>query len=213
MSEPIAVHNEQDEQSMLPSIIFLIDRSQILVDCWKEQFKDCPSVEAIAGSYFQRPADAMVSPANSFGIMDGGLDLAIRDELGFDVETNIQEVIVKKYHGELSVGCAEIVPTNDRRWPYMVAAPTMRVPEHVGLTLNAYLAFRAALLAVENHNKALGKRQIDSIVCCGLGTGIGKMSPMKCAMQMRAAYQVMKMPSRIPSFNGIHAFHKALIQM
>lgn len=32
-----------------------------------------------------RAAEAMVSPANSFGIMDGGLDAAIRDQLGFGV--------------------------------------------------------------------------------------------------------------------------------
>ena len=201
------------ESMMLPSKIFLIDRSQSLVDRWKEQFSDCSAVEAIAGDYFHRPADAMVSPANSFGIMDGGLDLAIRDALGFEVENRLREVIVERYHGELPIGCAEIVETNDRRWRYMVAAPTMRIPEPIPFTINAYLSFRAVLLAVENFNKGLGKREIDSLVCCGLGTGIGTISASKCAMQMRAAYQVMKTPSRIPSYQGIHAFHKALLQM
>jgi O-acetyl-ADP-ribose deacetylase (regulator of RNase III) len=173
---------------------------------------DCPAVEAIVGDYFQRPADALVSPANSFGIMDGGLDLAIRDQLGFSVESRIQQAILEKHHGELPVGCAEIVATNDPRWRYLVAAPTMRVPEPIPFTINAYLAFRAILVAVENFNKGLGKREIDSLVCCGLGTGIGKVSANKCAMQMRMAYQVMKTPSRIPSFHGIHEFHKALLQ-
>ena len=70
----------------------------------------------------------------------------------------------------------------------MVAAPTMRVPEHVGFTLNAYLAFRAVLVAVENFNKRTGKREIDSLVCSGLGTGVGAMSNTKCARQMRAAF-------------------------
>ena len=32
-------------------------------------------------------------------------------------------------------------------------------------------------------------------------------------MQMRAAYQGIKNPSMIPSFHGIHAFHKALLEM
>src|SRR3954462_15394502 len=104
---------------MLPSRIVLIDRSQALVDRWKEQFSDCPAVEAIAGDYFQRPAAALVSPANSFGIMDGGLDLAIREELGFSVERKIQEVILERHHGELPVGCAEIIETDDSRWKYM----------------------------------------------------------------------------------------------
>lgn len=155
----------------------------------------------------------MVSPANSFGIMDGGLDLAIRDELGFEVERKLQDVIVEKHHGELPVGSAEIVETKHRHWRYLVAAPTMRVPEPIQFTINAYLAFRAILVAVENFNKALGKAEIDSLVCCGLGTGVGQVSPNKCAMHMRAAYHMVKTPSRIPSYHGIHEFHKALLQM
>jgi len=198
---------------MLPSTILLVDRSQSLVDRWREQFADCPSVQAVEGDYFERPADAIVSPANCFGIMDGGLDLAIRDQLGFAVESKVQQVIVDRYHGELPIGCAEIVETNDSRWRYLIAAPTMRVPEPIPYTINAYLAFRAVLVAIENFNKSLGKREIDSLVCCGLGTGIGKVSPERCARLMRAAYQIMKAPARILSFQGIHEFHKALLQM
>jgi O-acetyl-ADP-ribose deacetylase (regulator of RNase III) len=198
---------------MLPSKVFLVDRSQLLVDCWKAQFSDCPAVEAIPDDYFQRPADAIVSPGNSFGIMDGGLDLAIRDQLGFSVESKVQEVIDARHHGELPVGCAEIVETGNPRWRYLIAAPTMRVPEPIPFTINPYLAFRAILLAVETYNKALGREEIDSVVCCGLGTGIGQVSASRCAMHMRAAYQVMKAPARILSFQGIHEFHKALLQM
>jgi len=201
-----------DDEVLLPSKLVLIDRSQPLVDRWKEQFSDCPEVEVLVGDYFQRPADAIVSPANSFGIMDGGLDLAIRDQLGFTVQERLQAAIVEKYHGELPVGSAEVVPTDDPRWRYMVAAPTMRVPESVAFTLNAYLAFRAILVAVENFNKASGQRTIDSLVCCGLGTGIGKVAPTRCAAQMRVAYQLLRTPSRIPSFHGIHELHKVLLQ-
>src|SRR5262249_35106644 len=154
-----------------------------------------------------RPADALVSPANSFGIMDGGLDLAIRDQLGFSVEKKVQEVIDTNHHGELPVGCAEIVETGDPRWRYLIAAPTMRIPEPIPFTINAYLAFRAILVAVDNYNKGLGKQEIDSLVCCGLGTGIGKVPANQCAAQMRAAYQVMKTPPRYLSFQAIHEFH------
>jgi O-acetyl-ADP-ribose deacetylase (regulator of RNase III) len=100
---------------MLPVTLYLIDRSQELAREWQEQFANCPAVEVFSGDYFQKSADAIVSPANSFGIMDGGLDLAIRNELGFAIEQKVQEVIVQKYHGELPVGCAEIVDTNDMR--------------------------------------------------------------------------------------------------
>jgi O-acetyl-ADP-ribose deacetylase (regulator of RNase III) len=100
---------------MLPATLYLIDRSQELAREWQEQFVNCPAIEVLSGDYFQKSADAIVSPANSFGIMDGGLDLAIRNELGFAIEQKVQEVIVQKYHGELPVGCAEIVDTNDMR--------------------------------------------------------------------------------------------------
>src|SRR5262245_64043431 len=199
------------DEAWLPSKMLLIDRSELLVRHWREQFADCPAVEAIAGDYFHRPADAIVSPANSFGIMDGGLDLAIRDQLGFAVERKLQEVIVEKYHGEMPVGCAEVVETNDPRWRYLIAAPTMRVPEPIPYTIHAYLAFRAVLMAAASFNRRSGKREIDSVVCCGLGTGIGKVDPNKCARQMRAAYQAMKRPAGIPSFQAIHAFHAALL--
>lgn len=198
---------------MLPSKLFLIDRSQTLVDCWKAQFADCPAVEVIAGDYFQQPADALVSPANSFGIMDGGLDLAIRDQLGFAVERKVQELIDEKYHGELPVGSAEVVETDDAQWRYLIVAPTMRVPEPIPFTINAYLAFRAVLLAAKNHNRGLGRPEIDSLVCCGLGTGVGQVGANKCAMQMRAAYQVMTRPARILSHRGLHEFHQALLRM
>src|SRR5207248_10993213 len=103
-NDPASADDDPLEEVMIPSRIFLIDRSQPLVDRWREQFADCPGVEAIAGDYFHRPADALVSPANSFGIMDGGLDLAIRDQLGFAVQTKVQEVIVERHHGELPIG-------------------------------------------------------------------------------------------------------------
>jgi O-acetyl-ADP-ribose deacetylase (regulator of RNase III) len=202
-----------NEESFLPSVIHLVDRAPDLVDEWKVQFADCPSVQAVAGDYFHRRADALISPANSFGIMDGGLDLAIRNQLGFEVERNVQEVIIAKYHGEMPVGCAEIVETNHSRWQYLICAPTMRVPTPIPFTINAYLAFRAILVAVKNFNRERGKQEIDSLICPGLGTGVGGVSATKCARQMRAAYQTMRTPARIPSFQGIHAFHKALHEL
>jgi O-acetyl-ADP-ribose deacetylase (regulator of RNase III) len=92
-------------------------------------FDELGDVEVIEGDYFERPADALVSPANSFGIMDGGIDAAIRDVLGSEVQRRVQRAIVANHHGEMPVGCAEVIDTDDARWPRLVVAPTMRVPE------------------------------------------------------------------------------------
>jgi O-acetyl-ADP-ribose deacetylase (regulator of RNase III) len=105
--------------------------------------------------------------------------------------------------GELPVGCAELVETGDARWRYRVIAPTMRIPESVGQTMNAYLAFRAAL-------RACRRASIGSLVCCGLATGIGQMEPQRCTVQMRLADLHIAGPARIPSFAAIHAVHQAL---
>jgi len=189
----------------LPGAIFLVDRGAELVARWSQEFAPFPEVVARRGDFFARPADALVSPANSFGVMDGGLDLALRDRLGLAVEQAVQARLRERWHGELPVGAAEIVVTGHATWPWLVCAPTMRVPENVSRTLNAYLAFRAALLAVRRHNERSPGARIDSLVCSGLATGVGRLEPGRCAVQMRIAYESLLGSADLPSFAALHA--------
>jgi O-acetyl-ADP-ribose deacetylase (regulator of RNase III) len=191
----------------LPALIWLVDKWKPLTDAWSEVFAEQESIRVECGDFF-RAADALVSPANSFGIMDGGLDLAIRTEMGGDIQRRVQSVILDRHHGELPVGSAEVVETDSEKWPFLVVAPTMRVPEPVSNTLNAYLAFRAALLGVRTFNKE--KIRIRSMVVPGLGTGIGGMDARRCAAQMRVAYDQVTGSGRIPSFKTIHEIHRKL---
>lgn len=193
----------------LPARILLVDLYPPLVRAWSEVFAEHAQIEVIEGDLFDQSADAMVSPANSFGIMDGGIDAAIRGALGGRIEHDVQSAIVARHHGELPVGAAEIVETHHERWPWLVVAPTMRVPENVAQTLNAYLAFRAALLAVTSHNRSAA-RPIRSLLVPGLCTGIGGMDTRRCAAQMRVAFDHVARPPRIPSFAQIHAVHHKL---
>jgi len=195
--------------SPLPERILLVDHKPTLSKAWAEAFEDIEGVSAHDGDFFDFPADAMVSPANSFGIMDGGLDLAIRDRLGWEVQHRVQREILARFHGELPVGAAVIVETGQGTWPWLVAAPTMRVPENVAGTLNPYLAFRAALLEVRALN-ASGAASIRSLLCPGLGTSIGGVDPVRCAVQMRMALRSVAGPPRIPSFAGILETHRTL---
>lgn len=195
---------------MLPTRVILVDYRQALVDAWSEAFEPYDTVEAHASDFFAHDADAMVSPANSFGIMDGGLDLAIRETLGGDIQREVQRVILERHHGELPVGAAEIAATGHRRWPFLVVAPTMRVPESVANTVNAYVAFRATLLAVVKHNLVHPDAPIRSLLVPGLGTGVGGMEARRCAAQMRLAYDQVRLPARIPSFGAIRETHRIL---
>jgi len=196
---------------MLPKRIFLVDRKRSLIDAWSEVFANFDSVEVYEADFFDQDADAMVSPANSFGIMDGGLDAAIRSTPGYQIESDMQAVILEKHHGELPVGVAEVVPTGHERWPFLVVAPTMRAPESVMSTLNAYLSFRGALLAVVRHNQAPGAFPIQSLLEPGLGTGVGHMDSRRCAAQMRVALDYASKPPRIPSYSTIREVHRKLL--
>ncbi len=189
--------------------IHLVDRDPRLVAAWKEVFRGEPDIEPSRRDFFDVHAGAMVSPANSFGIMDGGLDAAIVDTLGLHVARRVRERIEERHHGELPVGVAEIVPTDDERWPLLVCAPTMRVPEDVSRTTNAYLAFRAALLALLAHGEASGK-SVGAVLCPGLCTGVGAMPPRRCAAQMRVAWRQVRGELGQPSFEEIHRAHRAM---
>ena len=156
---------------------------------WQKYFADCADVEIIDGDILEQEADALVSPANSFGYMDGGLDLKISQKLGWDIEKKVRQRLLDDFYGELPVGNALIVETGLKQFSYLVSAPTMRVPMDVSKTANAFLAFKAVLAEVKKFN-AQGQR-INSLACSGLGTGEGKMSAEQCARQMRAAYEVV----------------------
>lgn len=195
---------------MLPERVFLVDTDARLVAAWKETFRDVDVVQASRADFFSIEAEAMVSPANSFGIMDGGLDLAIRTTLGSHVEERVRSRIAERHHGELPVGVAEVIETDDARWPLLVCAPTMRVPENASRTTNAYLAFRAALLALSRHAAARGA-PIRSVLCAGMCTGVGAMPARRCAAQMRIAWRQLAGPPTTPAFRDIHRTHVAMI--
>lgn len=145
--------------------------------------------------------------------MDGSIDLAIRDHLGYGIESIVQQRIMDHHHGEMHVGVAEVIVTGKSNYPFLVCAPTMRIPERVAHSLNAYLAFRAILLACERHNRHAGFRAIDSLLCCGLATGVGGMDAKTCSGQMLFAYKNMLFPSVIGRYESIHDFHRTLRQL
>jgi O-acetyl-ADP-ribose deacetylase (regulator of RNase III) len=132
-------------------------------------------------------ADAIVSPANSFGFMDGGIDALYTYQFGDGLQQRLQARIAEEHGGELPVGMAVIVPTQHPDIPWCISAPTMRVPRDVAETVNAYLAFRAALRAVLAHNAA-GLPRISTLLCPGLATAVGHMPVARCARQMRVAW-------------------------
>ncbi len=165
--------------------IYLRDTNQELVNCWQQAFMHCSNFDISCGNIFDIKATAIVSPANSFGHMGGGIDLAYRNAFGMRVEEDLKRKIIDVHYGELIIGNAEIIRLDDCNYDYMISAPTMRLPMNVSNTNNAYLAFRAALIAAK-------ESQFASIACPGLCTLTGRMHPMVCAEQMLVAWERIK---------------------
>lgn len=188
--------------------LVLVDRNAALVGAWGRAFAELADVEVKRGDYLGGEADAIVSPSNSFGYMSAGVDLAIRALFGENLEVAVQSAIASEHRGELVVGQAMAVPTGDARIATLIVAPTMRVPGPVGDTLNAYLAFRAALLLSQ---ELAGDADGFTLRCCGLGTGLGAMAPRRCAVQMRAAYRKVFEDSAIASPQETLALHRTLL--
>ncbi|MGH7974770.1 MAG: macro domain-containing protein [bacterium] len=161
--------------------VFLRDLNTDLIIFWKQYFHAFPDVEVSHGDIFEIKADGIVSPANSFGAMGGGIDLLYRDKFGLDVEKLVQQNIKMHYYDELPVGQALSVPMRKQAYQYLIVAPTMRLPMNIDNTLNPYFSFRAALISAKD-------KQMESILCPGLGTLTGGACPEMVARQMFVAY-------------------------
>jgi len=170
--------------------VHLRDIEPSVVAAWNIEFGNEPLVTISCGSIFDEAAHAIVSPANSFGYMDGGIDLVYSHYFGWELEESLKVLLLEQHFGELPVGQAVILPTKHDRIPYLVSAPTMRVPSSISRTTNVYLAFRAALIAVARHN-ATSQVPIESILVPGLGTGVGEVPPRRAAHQMKLAYDAI----------------------
>jgi O-acetyl-ADP-ribose deacetylase (regulator of RNase III) len=167
-----------------------------LADAWSRHCGDLPDVSIHRGSILDLEVDAVVSPANSFGFMDGGIDHLYSHRFGWEVQSRLQELIRTRHHGELIVGAAEIVETGNLNIPFVIAAPTMRVPMVLNDSVNPYLAARAVLLLIRHGVIPLGALAgesvaavVQSVAFPGLGTGVGRVGPNTCAHQLRAAIE------------------------
>lgn len=169
--------------------LILVDPKPALCAAWREQFEALSHWEVRAG-YFEEVSefDCMVSAANSFGLMDGGVDLAIVRYFGRELEQSVQQRILTDYLGEQPVGTSFIVETGHPVHPFLAHTPTMRAPMEIARTDNVYLAMWAMLLAIHTYNRN-SEYKIKTVLCPGLGTGTGAVPPREAARQMALAYR------------------------
>ena len=97
-------------------------------------------MEAVMGDLTEMDAEAIVNPANSLGVMGGGVALAIRRKGGREIE---EEARAK---APIHVGSAVLTTGGRLKARHVIHAPTMAMPaERIGIE-NVALATRAALV-------------------------------------------------------------------
>ena len=201
--------------------LILVSPSAPVCAALERHIASLPDVTVVRGVFEDLPHyDAMVSAGNSFGLMDGGVDAAIARYFGPDVVRRVQQRIRDDYRGEQPVGTAFVVPTGHTDHPYLIYAPTMRVPMPIAHTDHAYNAMRAALLAVDHHNRAASEpanappdtppAAIHTLAGPALGAGTGQMPPDEVAYQIALAYRRHQQPPHITGWDAAQAHQDAI---
>ena len=118
--------------------------------------------------------DAVVNPANSLGIMGGGVAAALSRKGGPTIQKEAMSL------APIAVGAAVVTNAGKLFAKHVIHAPTMDQPGMKIGVENVRRATRAALLAAARSN-------LDVIAIPGMGTGLGGVDPADAARDGRRA--------------------------
>ncbi|KAF1995056.1 macro domain-like protein [Amniculicola lignicola CBS 123094] len=151
--------------------------------------------------------DAIVSPANSFGRMDGGFDDALSRAFSpkedyYTLTRVVQERLYAEWRGFAPPGSCTMVDLetppkrgalkpNDWGCRYIALCPTMKIPQNVLWDREVvYECIWALLASVGNHNRKVDRGDgngkdaaIRSMLMTPIATGYGRWSPERWAAQ------------------------------
>jgi O-acetyl-ADP-ribose deacetylase (regulator of RNase III) len=198
-----AAKRRAEGQPMLVKVV-LVDINPKMVEAWRDTFEENPEVEILDGSMLDQAVSAWVTPTNSKGSMDGGLDAVIKKKLGAGIEARVQKEIARLYGGFMPLGHATCVETGVTRPPYLISTPTMTASsQDISDTLNVALACAAAFQAVHMQNSRHGG-SIRSVALPGLGANTGKVPVEICADLMWTSYNLFR-EQEFSSFTDMRA--------
>ena len=125
----------------------------------------------VEGDLTEFRGDAIVNPANSYGVMGGGVAGAIRKKGGAEIE---KEAVRK---APIPIGKA--VATTAGRLPckLVIHAPTMTQPAEAASLAHVKNATRAALECADTQG-------LKQLAFPGMGTGTGRMDPEAASQAM-----------------------------
>ncbi|MGV9263391.1 macro domain-containing protein [Kitasatospora sp. NPDC003701] len=176
------------DRAQSPLRVVLTDINAPVVEAWRAAFADTPGIEIRQGSILDEAVDAWVSPTNSRGRMDGGVDAVVKRHLGAGIQLRVQRAIRDRHAGALPVGSAVCVPSGATNPKFLISAPTMQESsQNVSETLNVALACAAAFQAVHRQNR-LAPGSIGSVALVGMGARTGRVPARVCANLMWTGY-------------------------
>jgi hypothetical protein len=86
--------------------IHLVDTNSAVVDAWQRAFAAEPDVTIGCADILSVAHGALVSPANSGGHMDGGIDAAYLLFFGQHLQERVYHAVTSRPEGHLPVGVA-----------------------------------------------------------------------------------------------------------
>lgn len=152
--------------------VLVADINQKLINAIRDY--DCTFLTEI-GDPLAFEIDAVVSPANTAGIMNGGYDAHLRNYFGVALEYRVRESLKAS---PLSVGQARAIQTAHSKIKWLIVAPTVSISAD-GLSGHSSVAYSAAYSAVlEAHRVG-----VEKLGMTGLGTGAGGLDHSSATIQ------------------------------
>ena len=167
--------------------IYLIDRNFHKFSYLKAYFgrKDVELINDSFENFMSKNyVQCVVSPANSFGLMDGGYDLALTNWYGEQLQERVQQYIIEHFYGEQPVGTSFIIETNKDN-QYLIHTPTMQTPRPIEDPRVIYQCMRSTLIEARRNN-------IESILIPMFGGECGQVKLQIVAKMMWKAYMQLK---------------------
>lgn len=135
--------------------IVLLDINKEMTDAWHEYF-DGTDVEIVNDTFENyvttHTVQCIVSPANAYGLMDGGYDLAISkyyaSVYNIDIGGEVRSEIMEEFYGEQPVSSAWAVAFSEAPW--LIHCPTMRTPRRIKDPEVVYHCMRNTLIEAKH---------------------------------------------------------------
>src|SRR5262245_57365578 len=107
--------------------LHFVDTDRGVVEALRRHLRGAADATVEQGDILSVARHALVSPANSYGFMDGGIDAAYLTFFGLRVQTAVQEAVNRRPEGLLPVGASLAIPVDlraDARHCQSLASPT-----------------------------------------------------------------------------------------